>query len=62
MDVRVYFGLVVDWHRRLLEMEAFSWKAMGYRRLATLLSEAPTKAQAVQPQRALRFDDPLTAL
>lgn len=62
MDVRVYFGLVVDWHRRLLEMEAFSWKAMGYRRLATLLSEDPTKARAVQPQRALRFDDPLTAL
>jgi hypothetical protein len=29
--VRVYFGLLADWHRRLLEMEAFSWKAMGYR-------------------------------
>ena len=43
MDVCAYFGLVTEWHRRVLEMEAFSWKAMGYRRLATLLREKPTQ-------------------
>jgi hypothetical protein len=62
MDARVYFGLVADWHRRLLEMEAFSWKAMGYRRLATLLSEDPAKPRALPQQKGLRFDGPLTAL
>jgi Replication-relaxation len=46
-SVRVYFGLLADWHRRLLEMEAFSWTAMGYRRLATLLLENSPKTQAV---------------
>ena len=56
MDVRVYFGLLADWHRRLLEMEAFSWKAMGYRRLATLLREDSTRAQLVPQQRGLRFE------
>jgi len=61
-DVRVYFGLLADWHRRLLEMEAFSWKAMGYRRLATLLLENSTKTQALPQQRGLRFKDPLTTL
>jgi len=43
-------------------MEAFSWKAMGYRRLATLLLENSTKTQALPQQRGLRFKDPLTAL
>jgi len=62
MDVRAYFGLVTDWHRRLLEMETFSWKAMGYRRLATLLSEDPAKPRALPQQKGLRFEGPLTAL
>ena len=50
-DLSVYFGLVADWHRRLLEMEAFSWKVMGYRRLATLLSADLAPAGAV-PQES----------
>lgn len=62
MDVRVYFGLVADWHRRLLEMDAFSWKAMGYRRLATLLREDPRKPRLVPQQRGLRFEEPLTTV
>jgi len=31
-------------------MEAFSWKVMGYRRLATLLSADLTRAEAVSQQ------------
>lgn len=54
-DVSVYFGLVADWHRRLLEMEAFSWKVMGYRRLATLLSADSAGAEAVPEQSGLCF-------
>jgi hypothetical protein len=61
-NVRVYFGLLADWHRRLLEMEAFSWRAMGYRRLATLLLENSTNTQAAPQQRGLRFDSSFPAL
>jgi hypothetical protein len=61
-DVRVYFGLLADWHRRLLEVEAFSWKAMGYRRLATLLLENSTQTQALPQQRGLRFASSFPAL
>ena len=61
-NVRVYFGLLADWHRRLLEMEAFSWKAMGYRRLATLLLENSSKTQAAPQQHGLRCDSSFPAL
>jgi hypothetical protein len=61
LDVSVYFGLVADWHRRLLEMEAFSWKVMGYRRLATLLSADLARAGAVPQQSGLCFDAPSSA-
>jgi hypothetical protein len=54
MDVCAYFGLVTEWHRRLLDMEAFSWKAMGYRRLATLLTEKPTQSR-MGAQSAFQF-------
>ena len=56
MDVRVYFGLVADWYRHVLEMEVFNWRATGYRRLATLLSEDPAKVRAVPQQSKLRFE------
>ncbi|MGA2687240.1 MAG: hypothetical protein ABSE85_04130 [Candidatus Korobacteraceae bacterium] len=36
---RVYFGLVTDWHRQLLDMPAFSWKAKRYVPLKTLLAQ-----------------------
>src|SRR5215469_10133963 len=61
LDLKVYFGLAEDWHRRLLEMEAFSWKVMGYRRLATLLSADLARTGAVSQQTGLCFDVPSTA-
>ena len=36
---RVYFGLVTDWHRQLLDMPAFSWKAKRYVPLKALLAQ-----------------------
>jgi hypothetical protein len=36
---RVYFGLVTDWHRQLLDMPAFSWKVKRYVPLKTLLAQ-----------------------
>ena len=34
----VYFGLAGDWHRQLLDMPAFSWKAKRYIPLKTLFA------------------------
>src|SRR5215469_8966855 len=61
LDVKIYFGLVADWHRRLLDMEAFSWKVVGYRRLATLLRADLARSGAVSQQNGLCFDAPSSA-
>jgi len=37
---RVYFGLVTDWRRQLLDMPAFSWKTKRYVPLKTLLAQS----------------------
>ena len=39
LERRVYFGLVRDWYRLLLDMPAFSWKAKRYVPLNTLLAQ-----------------------
>jgi len=39
LQLLVYFGLATDWHRQLLDMPAFSWKAKRYVPLKTLLAQ-----------------------
>jgi hypothetical protein len=38
LDRRVYFGLVGDWHRQVLQLSVFSWRSADYKPLQAFLA------------------------